>query len=186
MSNSTIDTEVLKEFSDNGIHDMFILANNTSEFEKSLELVKTLCLKMEKYNNSYVLMDNRNNLVKTSNKWNISGYKDILKSIELIERKFNELNSKIEILDPLISNIDTSRDEIEGNIDKIKDTLASEVVNKKTSDIIFNDKFIDRDTVVDSIENNFSANRDLTNSFNKELYNRVNQEIINLSNNRGN
>ena len=187
MSESTIDTEIMQEFGDNSIHDMFILANNISDFEKTTELLKDLCHKIEKYDNTYVLLDNNNKIIKTSNKWKITGYQNILKTIEEIEIKVKELNNKIEALDPLTSNVDTSKEEINKKIDKIEETLAGGLIEKKALDNNFNpdNMHIDKTEVINSIENNFTTNREITNNFNQELYNRINKEIVNLANSKG-
>ncbi len=189
MSNeSTIDTEILSKVTDNGIHDMFVLSNNVSNLEKSLDLLKSLCIKIEKYDNSYVLLDNNNNIKKTSNMWKINGYSEILKSITKIENLIKQLNSKIETLDPLISNIDTTKEDIEDYLNKIEDTLSAGIIEKSKNIVsdTFNNTYIDKADVINSIENNFTTNREITNNFNQELYNRLNNEIVNFTNNKGN
>lgn len=184
MRESSIRLETLQDFVDSSIHGMFVLNNDISDFEKNLDLLKSLCIKIEQYNNTFVLLDDNNKIVKTNNRWHITGYKEILNSINIIELKLQELNNKIEILDPLISNIDTSKEEIEGKISKIENILAPEKAN--TTALNFNNNNISETEVINSINQNFKNNREVTNNFNQELYNRINQEIIDLANNKGN
>lgn len=183
MSESTINTEILGDFYNDSLHDMFVLSNNMDEFDKTLNLLKSLCMKMDKYNNSFVLVENNNSYKKLKDKWQIDGYMDILKSLEIIELRFKELNAKIEMLDPIISNIDTSREELEEHVSDIENILSSDVVEKR--EVNFNDN-ISQNDVVNSINQNFIHNREVTNSFNKELYNRFNEKIVDLSSNKGN
>ena len=188
MSSSTVDTQILKEFSDNSIHDMFVIANNIEKYEKSLELLKELCLKLEKYNDTKILISETQK--DPNHRWKITGNKELLASIEKIELSLSELNTNMEQLDPIISNIDTTKDDLKDQIKKIEETLSSGIIIEKKNDIInnFNNDsiVINKTDVINSIDQNFINNRNLTNNFNQELYNRINKEISNLASNKGN
>ena len=73
--------------------------------------------------------------------------------------------------------------------DLIEDILSSGVVGGKSvlnNNINLDNNYVTKSDVLNSIENNFTINRELTNNFNQELYNRVNKEIIDLASNKGN
>lgn len=84
-------------------------------------------------------------------------------------------------------NFDGFDNNISNNIDYNNKVILDNSKNNKVEEIDLsqNSYTISQDKVLDSIESNFSNNREVTSLFNQELYSRLNEEIGNLARDEG-